>query len=291
MESIPTRKLRFPREALNIMYIVAGLLCCTAAYRLYLVPNNIAAGGFTGVGQLLNHLFGIRVGLVSALMNIPLFLISIRKMGIKYGLRSFCAMLTLSFLIDYMPFPRATDDMLLACVFGGVLGGIGFGLIIRGNASTGGTDMLASLLHRYIPVIRIGVGIFIFDGLVIAVSAFVFDQIAAMYALICVFIMNTLTDVVLNGPDNSKSFIIISDHAKEIAERIINEMERGVTSLNGKGVFSNTDKEVLLCVINKYETMAIRRIIFSTDPKAFVIVENTHEVFGEGFQSAVNTKH
>lgn len=289
MESIPTRKIRFPREVLNIIYIIVGLICCTAAYKLYLVPNSIAAGGFTGVGQLLNRLFGIRVGLVSAVMNIPLFLISMRKMGLKYGLRSFVAMLALSTLIDYVELPNATDDMLLASVFGGVLAGIGFGLIIRGNASTGGTDMLASLLHRYIPILKIGVGIFIFDGLVIAVSAFVFDQISAMYALICVFIMNTLTDIVLNGPDTSKSFIIISDHSKEIAERIMNEMERGVTALKGKGMFSDSDKEVLVCVINKYETMAIRRIIFSTDPKAFVIVENTHEVLGEGFRS-VNSR-
>jgi len=282
MERIPTRK-QLPAELRNIIMIALGLLCTGAAYRMYLVPNNVTAGGFTGIGQLLNHLFGIRVGLVTAALNIPLFLVSMRKMGLRFGLRSFASMLLLSFVIDYLPIAPATDDLLLATIFGGVLGGLGFGLILRGNATTGGTDMLASLVVRYVPVLKIGMLIFAFDGLIILGSAFVFDQTAAMYALICTFLMNTVIDFVLNGPNTANCYIIISDKSQQIAERVMSEMERGVTSLKGRGMYSGTDRDVLLCVINRFESMTLRRIIFSIDPKAFVIVEKTHEVFGEGF--------
>lgn len=283
MQQIPTRKRILPQGVSSALLIAVGLICTAAAYRMYLVPNDIAAGGFTGIGQIMNALAGIRVGLVSAVLNVPLFLLSMRSMGRGFGIRSFLAMLLLSLLIDYLPIPSVTDDMLLATVFGGAIGGLGFGLIIRGNATTGGTDMLATLIHKRIPLIKVGVGIMLTDGLVIVASAFVFDQIAAMYALICVVIMNTVVDLVLDGPNLANCYIIISDRSEEIADRIMREMERGVTSLKGKGMYSSTEKDVLLCVINRFESMHLRRIISEVDRSAFIIVEKTHEVLGEGF--------
>jgi len=272
-------------EIKNTILILTGLLCCSAAYNLYLIPNNIAAGGFTGIGQLINSAFEqISVGTVSVVLNIPLFILSMKTLGLRFGIRSLLAMLGLSLFIDFIPFPIATDDMLLATVFGGALGGVGFGLVLRGSATTGGSDMLASLIHRHIPTVRVSVGIFAVDGLVILASAFVFDQTAAMYALICTFLMNVMVDVVLEGPNSAHSYFVISDHAEAISKRVMDELERGVTAFAAKGMYSGKEKQVLLCVVNRFESMTLRRIVFSIDPDAFVIANKAHEVLGEGFK-------
>ena len=232
----------------------------------------------------MNSFCNISVGTVSILLNIPLFLFSMKTLGLRFGVRSLLAMLGLSLFIDYLPIPSATNDLLLATVFGGVLGGAGFGLILRGSATTGGTDMLASLIHRWFPAVRVSVGIFLVDGLVILASAFVFDQQAAMYALICAFMMNVVVDLVLEGPNSAHSYFIISDRSEDIARRLMDELERGVTAFSGKGMYSGRDKQVLLCVVNRFEAMQLRRIVFSIDPSAFVIANKAHEVLGEGFK-------
>ena len=272
-------------EVKNAFLIIAGLLCSSAAYNLYLIPNNIAAGGFTGIGQLVNHFADISVGTVSILLNVPLFLLSLKSLGLRFGLRSLIAMFGLSLLIDHLPLPTATNDMLLACIFGGVLSGLGFGLVLRGSATTGGTDMLASLIHRHIPFIRVSVGIFAVDGLVIFASAFVFDQQAAMYALICTFLMNVVVDLVREGPNSATSYFVISAHSDEIAQRVMEQMDRGVTAFYAKGMYSGEDKQVLLCVVNRFESVLLRKIVFAIDPKAFVIANKAHEVLGEGFKT------
>lgn len=271
-------------EVSNALLILVGLLSCSAGYILYLIPNNIAAGGFTGIGQLVNHFIDIKIGTVNLLLNIPLFLFSIKSLGLKFGIRSMIAMFGFSMLIDYLPLPAATDDLMLASVYGGVLCGIGFGLILRGNATTGGTDMLASLLHRFFPFLRVSYGIFLTDGIVILASAFVFESQAAMYALISVFFSNVLIDLVLEGPNSAHSYFIISDKSDEIANHILHEMDRGVTALEGIGMYNGTKKHVLMCVINRFESMRLRRIIFAIDPSAFVIANKAHEVLGEGFK-------
>ena len=271
-------------EAKNALLIAAGLMCCCAAYNLYLIPNEIAAGGFTGIGQLVNSAIGVNVGTVSIVLNIPLFLLSMRRLGLSFGIRSLIAMLGLSLTIDYVPLPAATNDLLLATVFGGALAGLGFGLILRGNATTGGSDMLASLVHSRFPAVRVSVGIFAVDGLVILASAFVFDQQAAMYALICTGLRNLVVDAVLEGPNSAHSYIIISDRADEIAQRVMEELSRGVTAFDARGMYSGADKRVLLCVVNRFETVQLRRIVLSIDPTAFVIASKAHEVLGEGFK-------
>ena len=277
-------KTNLRAELKNNVLVGLGLLVAAVAYRMYLVPNQVVAGGFTGVGQLLNHLLGISVGTVNIALNVPLFLISMKSMGIRFGVRSLIAMVLLSLLIDHIPLPAATDDMLLAAVYGGAISGIGFGLVLRGSATTGGTDMLASLLHRLIPVLRVSYAIFFFDGLVIIASAFTFEPQAAMYGLISTFLCNVLIDLVLEGPNSAHSYFIISDQSDAIAEKIMKEMDRGVTALEAMGMYSHTQKRVLLCVVGRFEAMRLRRIIFETDPHAFVIANKAKEVLGEGFK-------
>ena len=272
-------------ELKNDLLVLLGLLAAAAAYRMYLIPNQVVNGGFTGVGQLLNHATGISVGLVNAALNVPLFLISMKSMGLRFGLRSLVTMVLLSVLIDHIPLPPATDDMLLASVYGGAISGIGFGLVLRGNATTGGTDMLASLLHRLAPMVKVSYAIFLFDGLVIIASAFVFEAQAAMYGLISAFLCNVLIDLVLEGPNSAHTYFIISDKSAAIADKIMHEMDRGVTGLEAMGMYSHAHKQVLLCVVNRFESMRLRRIVFEVDPRAFVIANKAKEVLGEGFKS------
>jgi len=271
-------------ELKNDLLVILGLLAATVGYRMYLIPNQVVAGGFTGVGQLVNHLLGVPVGTVNIALNVPLFLISMRSMGIRFGVRSLIAMVLLSLLIDHVPLPPATDDMLLAAVYGGAISGIGFGLVLRGSATTGGTDMLASLLHRLVPVLRVSYCIFFFDGLVIVASAFAFEPQAAMYGLISTFLCNVLVDLVLEGPNSAQTYFIISDKSDAIARKVLSEMDRGVTALEAVGMYSQTRKQVLLCVVNRFETIRLRRIIFEVDPNAFVVSNKANEVLGEGFK-------
>ena len=272
-------------ELLNVLLIAAGLLLATLGYRLYLIPNNVAPGGFTGIGQIVNHLLpAVGVGMVNLILNVPLFVLSLRSMGLGFGLRSLLSSVALSLLLDYLPVPAMTDDVLLSAVFGGVLCGAGFGLVLRVHATTGGSDMLASIVHRHVPALKVSVCLFATDATGVIASGFVFDAAAAMYALISVFVMNVVIDQVLEGPGLARSHIIITTHGNEIAERILKELDRGVTALDAKGMYSGEDRTMLLCVVSRLEAVRLRAVVFSVDPRAFVIVQNVHEALGEGFK-------
>ena len=272
-------------ELLNVLLIAAGLLLATLGYRLYLIPNNVAPGGFTGIGQIVNHLFPVvGVGMVNLILNVPLFVLSLRSMGLGFGLRSLLSSVALSLLLDYLPVPAMTDDVLLSAVFGGVLCGAGFGLVLRGHATTGGSDMLASIVHRHVPALKVSVCLFATDATVVIASGFVFDASAAMYALISVFVMNVVIDQVLEGPGLARSHIIITNHGEKMADRILKELDRGVTAIEAKGMYSGEGRTMLLCVVSRLEAVRLRSIVYSVDPRAFVIVQNVHEALGEGFK-------
>ena len=271
-------------EMKNVLLILVGLIFCALGFNLFLIPNNIAAGGFTGIAQLINSVTGFPVGTIALILNVPLFLVSMKSLGLRFGVRSLAATIGFSLLLDNLHVPVITHDLWLSTVYGGLVSGLGFGLILRGSATTGGTDMLASLIHRLIPSIRVSVGMFIIDGLVILASAFVYDTAAAMYALICILISNVVIDFVLEGPNSSHSFFIISDKSDKIAARIMQELDRGVTGLEGMGMYSHQHKRVLLCVVSRMETVTLRRIVFSVDPRAFVISAKAHDTYGEGFK-------
>lgn len=280
------------REFLNVLMIAAGLLIGTAAYRMFLIPNDIAPGGFTGIGQIVNRLFPqMNIGAVALVLNVPLFLLSLRSMGLWFGLRSLAASVALSMLLDYLPMAPVTGDVMLAAIFGGVLNGAGFGLILRGNATTGGSDMLAALLSRRFAGLKVSVCLFAVDAMVIVASGFVFDAQAAMYALISAFVMNVVMDLVLEGPGLARSHFIITNKGDEIAARIMKELDRGVTAIDAKGMYSGADRTLLLCVVSRLETVRLRAIVFSVDPRAFVVANNVHEVLGEGFKRLENKQN
>lgn len=263
--------------------LTAGLLLGALGYRMFLVPNDIAAGGFTGIGQLVNHFLSWPVGAVALALNVPLFALSMGRLGLKFGLKSLLASVALSLLIDHLPVGPFTQDPILAAIFGGVVAGAGFGLVLRGGATTGGSDMLGKLVSSRVPVVTVGAVTFTVDVLVIACSAFVFDADKALLAMVSAFLMNRMLDGVLTGPSRAKAYYIISPHSQRIAQRIMEEMDRGVTGLAGRGMYSQKDMTILMCVIGRLEALQLRRIVSQVDPEAFVIVTDVHEALGEGF--------
>jgi len=271
------------------LQILAGLLLCAVGYDMFIIPNQIAPGGFTGIAQLVNHATGWPIGMLTIALNVPLFALSAKSLGLKFGLRSLVASFGLSVLIDVLPIPSAipmdtTERLLLASLFGGVVAGAGFGLIIRGNATTGGSDMLAKLINARFHSVSIGLVMFAVDALVILASAFVFDVVSAMFALICTFLMSQVIDFLVDGLNSARAYFVISEQSEAIARRVMDEMERGITGLHGRGMYSGEDKQVLLCVIGRTESPRLRAIVSECDPAAFIIATNVHEVLGEGFR-------
>lgn len=264
--------------------ILAGLVLSALAYRLFLIPNKVAPGGFTGVGQILNTLLGWNVGTVVMALNVPLFALSMKSIGWRFGVRSLLASVAFSLMIDYLPVDALTNDELLASLFGGAAGGVGFGLIMLGEATTGGSDMLGMLIHRRLKVVRVSAAVLMVDALVILAAGVVYDARGAMLALISTFAMSRTLDRVLEGPNMAKAYFIISRKSDEIAAGILKGMDRGVTSLAGRGMFTGEDRSVLLCVINRRETLKLRTLVSGIDPCAFMIATDVREALGEGFQ-------
>ena len=267
----------------SYLQLALGAVIAALSFDWFFLPNQIAPGGLTGVATLLNHLLGVPVGLTSIALNAPLFLLGYRAAGGTFAFRSLIATLALSLLIDVFPQAALTHDVLLASVYGGLLLGIGLGLVLRAGATTGGTDLVAKLVHNRWPAISVGTFLFGIDFLVIAAAGLVFDAQAALYALVSVLICAKVMDWVLQGWNTAKQFLIITDHAQAIADRITGEMERGATLLPGIGAYSGLERRMVFCVVSNTEVARLKDVVAETDPRAFVTICAVHEAMGEGF--------
>ena len=270
----------------NIRQYVMILLGCmigAASYPLFLEPNFIAPGGLTGVTTILNYYFGWPIGLTSLLLNLPLMVIGWRMIGARFIVRTVLATLLFSVLIDLMKFKPLIDDPMLASLFGGVLLGFGLALIIRGSATTGGTDLMARIVHRHQRAISIGAFLFAFDLFVILLAWIFLSAQHAMYAIICVFVSAKVLDQVLTGFDTGKACYIVSQKYERIEKRLILEMERGVTRLEAVGAYSGQDIKMLLCVVGRFEAVKVKTIVHEEDASAFMFITDTYETLGEGF--------
>ena len=269
----------------SYVQILLGALVGGAAYPLFLTPNRIAPGGITGVATILNHLLHWPVGTVSLILNVPLFLIGYRSMGRIFAFRSLLATILFSVFIDVLPLQPMTADPLLGALYGGVLLGIGLGLIMRGGATTGGSDMIARMVHRRFPFISTGAFLFAIDFAVVTAAGFLIGTTEALYALINIFLTAKVMDVVIIGFSSNKACVVISDRWQEISGRVLREMNRGVTQLIARGAWTGTERPTLLCVISRSEIMAFKRILREEDEDAFVIIVEAHEAIGDGFSA------
>ena len=267
--------------------IVIGCLIGGAAYPLFLVPNNIAPGGLTGIATILNYLWGLPVGVTSMVLNLPLFVIGWKAMGKVFVFRSLIATLLFSAFIDLLQLPPLTDDLLLGTVYGALVLGIGLGLILRGGATTGGSDMIARMVHQKFPFITVGVFLFLVDCAVILCAAFTMSARAALYALVCIFVSAKVVDLVLAGFGSAKACFIITNQWKSISDRIMQELDRGATVLSATGAYSGKERTVLISVVSQREVVPLKKIVRQEDEKAFMFIADTHETLGEGF-SALN---
>lgn len=272
---------------LDYLMIVVGTLITALAFNLFILPHEIAPGGVSGIGALVYYVSGRRipVGVTIIVLNVPLFAASIKKFGGKFGIRTLLATILLSLFIDYVRVPSLSENALLASIYGGVLMGFGMGLVFRANATTGGTDLMARLVHHWIHSIRISWVLFAIDSLVVVASGLLLGPDQALYALVSLFITSKMIDLVLEGLNQSKAFFIITAHADAIVARILKEMDRGATLLNGRGAYTGEAKDVILCVLNRVQSTRLKELVKQEDPAAFVLVADVREVMGEGFKS------
>ena len=263
--------------------IFIGSVIGAAAYPTFLIPNNIAPGGLTGVATILNYLAGWPVGITALVLNIPLFLIGYRTMGKVFAFRSLVATALFTILIDILPLKPVSEDPLLGTLFGGVVLGIGLGLILRGGATTGGSDMIARMVHRRFSFITVGMFLFALDFLVVLAAAIFIGGTQALYAMIDIYVCGRVIDAVMVGFGGNKACFVMTDAWQKITGRVLNEIERGCTLLEAKGAYSGTSRPVVMCVMSRQEMTALKRIVQEEDEKAFMFITDAHEALGEGF--------
>ena len=265
---------------------ILGSAVFALGFDLFLAPNDLNPGGISGLSMVLVELFGFgSVGTLSILINLPLFILGGLKIGKKFFAGSLLGMLLSSLLIDAMaiiPFP--VTEPLIGALYGGVICGLGLGLVFVNGTSTGGSDILVRLLklrYRNVPIGQISM---IFDLVVVALTGLVFGDITkALYTGIAVFITGLVVDAVVYRFDYSKVAIIISPHYEQIAYEIGYKLDRGATFLHGEGSYSHKDTKVVLAAVKKQQVAELKELVTKIDPDAFVIVQEAHQVLGDGF--------
>ena len=276
--------------AKNYLFILLGSALYALAFDWCFVPNGIAFGGVTGIAQLVNHVFpSATVGMLVLCFNVPIFLVGWKVLGTHLLVSSLAATALSSIFIDviaaFYAFLPMTDP-LLACIFGGVLLGLGLGIIFQQGATTGGTDVLARLAQSRMAWLPVGKVLMVIDLSVILLVAAVFRRLdSALYGIVALYVSTLVMDWVLYGMDNTRVAYIISDHPDQIARFIIEQLDHSVTYLDGEGGFSGAKKKVILCAFRQREIVELKSAVQQTDPDAFMIVTPSHEVLGEGFRS------
>ncbi|MHB1418211.1 MAG: YitT family protein [Bacillota bacterium] len=277
--------MRF-RIIVDYLGIVAGSVIVALGLLLFLIPNKVAAGGVSGLATVLFYLWGWPVGITMLALNIPLFIASIRQLGLPYGIRTLFGTVALSaviFLLEQRVEPL-TQNPLLASIYGGIFVGIGLGLVFRSRGTTGGTDLAAQLFHGRLRV-SVGQTLLGIDALVIGMAGIVFGMDRALYALIALFVTSRVVDIVQEGLSYAKAAIVITNCAEEISHLVSERLDRGATILEGRGAYTGQKREVLLVVVSRAEVSKLKSLVYELDPRAFVIVTEVHEALGEGFKN------
>ncbi|MCI6629332.1 MAG: YitT family protein [Lachnospiraceae bacterium] len=278
---------RIRRGIRKYSIITLASVVYAAGVSLFLDPNNLAPGGVTGISIIVNRLTGVPTGTMIFLINIPLILLGLWKFGWKFILSTGYAVLAVSVATDLMaPIGALTEEPMLACLTGGTLVALALGIIFRQGATTGGTDIIVKVLRLSYPHLRTGALFFLTDVIIVMCSGLIFRNIdVVLYAMIAVIVMSVVMDVVLYGRDEAKLIYIISDSHEEIAGRLLEEIDIGVTYLRGEGGYSSRDKKVIMCVTKKQQAPKIEEVVKEEDPRAFMIVTSATEIFGEGYKS------
>jgi uncharacterized membrane-anchored protein YitT (DUF2179 family) len=267
-----------------------GALLQALALRLFLIPADLVSGGVSGIAQIINYYTGWPIGVMVFLGNIPLFAIGWRFLGgRRFAMRTAYAVVAYSILVELLPrlpfFPPngLTDDLVINALYGAVIAGVGYGLVYRGNGTSGGSDILARILTHYrsIPMTQSYLWV---DSAVILAAGFVFGWKEALYAIVVLYVSGLVVDTTMEGGGTVRSAMIITSQPEIVSEKILVDMERGVTVLEGTGAYTGEGRPVLYCVVSRSEIQQLKSIVHEADPKAFMVIGVAHEVLGEGFQ-------
>lgn len=274
-------------EGLKIYTIILfGALFAAVSISLFFSPLQIVAGGVSGAAIILNKLFALPIGITMLLLNIPLFALGKKSMGKSFLFRSLFGTLLFSVFTDMTALlPPITNQPLLGALFGGALLGLGLGMVFLTGAGTGGTDILAKLGHRLIRAVDVGKWMFGIDFLMIAASGIVFQNYeACLYGFIALYVSSHMIDFMVQGANSAKMVYIISPEYQAISKAVIHGLSRGVTGIHVRGMYTDEDKMMLMCIVKHFEIQKLEKIVETCDKNAFLIFSQVHQVSGKGFR-------
>lgn len=287
MDYIKTKKrLKLKKRLIEIMYLVLGCMIMAMGTSLFLLPNQLSTGGFSGIATIFYYLLGFPLGTTILVLNIPFLIWAFFKVGKKLLIKSITGTILLSVFIDlFDQIPRLTEDRFLACIYGGVCIGLGLALVLKAGASTGGTDLISYIVKVYKPYIGTSSLIVIIDIIIITLNVFFFKKVEiGLYSAISIYIMGKMIDIVFEGVNFTKMMLIVSNKYKEIAKEVGEKLQRGSTGIYAKGMYTKEKKMMLFCVGARNEVARIKQIAVKIDPKAFVVIANARETWGKGFK-------
>lgn len=279
-------RLKLKKYLFSLFLLIIGTAIMGLGVSQFLLPNKLSSGGFTGIATIPYYLFKWPVGTTILLFNIPCFILAYIRIGKEFFIKSLLGTVLLSFFIDFLGnYEALTNDRFLACIYGGILIGIGTAIILKANSSTGGSDLVSVIIKSFKPGLSTSNIIVIFDVAVVTLNVLVFKELEiGLYSAIAILIMGKMIDIVFEGIGFSKMILIISDQYEKIAREIGKEIERGTTGIYSKGMYTNQEKMTLMCVSSRGEVMKIRQIANKIDKSSFIIISNVREVFGKGFK-------
>lgn len=279
-----TKKIGIPKIVVEYVMVLIGAFLIALSFNIFLLPNHVASGGISGVSTILNYVFKWEPAFVLWSFNIPLFIIGFLVIGKQFGIKTLVATL-FSPLAVYLTasMPAATDNPLLAALFGGIGIGLGLGIVFRANGSTGGTDVIAQIIHKYMGL-SLGASIIAIDAVIVTSAAIVFSLEGGMYALVALFVTGRVINMVLVGLGSSKMALIITKKEELVKDALLYELDRGVTRLSGHGGYTNDERPILMCVVDERDFTKVRTVVRRIDKDAFIVVTDATEVLGRGFK-------
>lgn len=274
---------------LQSLGLVVGCIFMSIGINMFFKPYTIAPGGLSGLSLVLGKLTGLPIPVVMLAIGIPLVIFSIKILGVKDSIKTLIGMTVFSIVLGVTSSLSnfdVTKDVLLCSISGALCLGIGLGIVLKMDASTGGTDLIALMLNRVFPSVPLSKFMVILDGMVVISAGIASKNLeTALYSGVALYIIVKIVDAIVSGLNYSKAFMIISNESDILRDGITKELDRGVTFLQGKGGYTNEDKNVLLVVVSKKQEVHLKKVIKNIDPSAFIIVSDVHEVLGQGFKS------
>ena len=281
------KKIALKTEFKRYFFMILGCFSYSLSLQMFLIPNKIVGGGVSGAASLINIMTGLPAGLFIVLINLPILFFGFKLMGWKFILRCFITTATLGLTTELLAIfvKPLTDNKILAAAYGGILQGVGIGLFIKYETSSGGTELLGRITNHVIPFGSIATHVALFDALVVIVGAIALSNLEnILYALILIFVSAKVSDLLVLGLNKAKLCYIITTKAEEISEFLISHSPRGVTLINGEGMYSKQPKGVLLTCVKNGQIASLKLSIKQLDENAFVIVTDANEVYGKGFK-------